>query len=238
MLKRSSLFATLAMGIASQAFAIPALQLDIAGGSYDNATETVVTNSNTFSLYALLSPSNSAPSYDRYYVSFSVTPATSTASNFGYFLLNGNRIDVTADMVFGVPPFEANLNSDPGDLSRHSIFPTYFYEYGFYFNNGNRTSAYNVEDEAGRGLVGSGTMLYKTFNIDASHLADGTGLHMDLYSENYRYGDVDIDQFAPFSHDAEFINTSTPEAVPEPTTLGLMGLGLAGLAMAARRRRV
>lgn len=214
-------------------WALPVLQLDIAGGSYDASTQTVVSSANEFDLIALLN-SNSAAGH--YYLSVALTPATSTGGSFGSFTINGNTVDVTADMVYGTPPSELNLAHDPGDLSTHSIYPTYFFEYSFYFDPAMTTSAYNVQDEAGRGLVGTGDLFYQTFALNVSGLSAGSGLHFDLYDETTRSGDIDVGQFAPYSHDAEFVPGNT-QAVPEPGTLGLMGLGLFAVVFVARRRR-
>jgi hypothetical protein len=223
----------LAGALAQGAWALPLLQLDIAGGSYDAASQTVVTSAQQFDLIALL---NSRSTAGKYYLSMAVTPATATPADLGSFKVNGITVDVTADMVYGTPPAEWYMPSDPGDLPTHSIYPTYFFEYGFYFDPTKTTSAYNVQDEAGRGLVGSGDLFYKTFALDVSGLNAG-GLHFDLYSEDVNWFDVDVDKFAPFSHDAEYVAGATPEAVPEPGTLGLMGLGLAGISFFARRRQ-
>lgn len=220
----------LAMG----AHAVPVLQLDIAGGSYDASTETITSSSKQFDLLALL---NSSSTEGQYFLSMAVTPAINAAGSYGSFSFNGNTIDVTADMVYGTPPAEANIMHDGGDLGNHSIYPTYFFEYGFYFNSANTTSLYNVEDEAGRGLVGAGSLVYQSFALDMTNLGAGTGIHFDLYNESVRSGDIDADQFAPFSHDAEYIPGATVESVPEPSTLGLMGLGMFSLAMFARRRK-
>jgi hypothetical protein len=224
----SSLLVTAAL--ASGAWALPVLQLDIAGGSYDAATETVVSGSKQFDLIALL---NSESSAGKYYVSMALTPATDVAGNYGSFTVNGTHVDVTADMIYGTPPSEFNSAFDPGDLSTHSIYPTYFFEYGFYFNPAQTTSDYNVQDSAGRGIVGAGDLFYQTFALDVSGLNAGAGLHFDLYDETTRSGDIDVGKFAPYSHDAEFV----PGAVPEPGTLGMMGLGLMGIGLLARRRK-
>jgi hypothetical protein len=228
----SSLLVTAAL--ATGAWSLPVLQLDIAGGTYDATTETVVSGSKQFDLIALLNASSTA---GKYYVSMALTPATDVAGNYGSFTVNGTHVDVTADMAYGTPPSEFNTAFDPGDLSTHSIYPTYFFEYGFYFNPAKTTSDYNVQDDAGRGIAGAGDLFYQTFALDVSGLNAGAGLHFDLYDETTRGGDIDVGKFAPYSHDAEYVPGKTPEAVPEPGTLGLMGLGLSGIAFFARRRK-
>ena len=47
--------------------------------------------------------------------------------------------------------------------------------------------------------------------LDVSGLPNGMGLHFDLYNEtvkNLDIVDIDVKDFAPFSHDAEYV----PEA--------------------------
>ena len=123
----------------SKSFAIPTLQLDIANGTYDYDTDKIVSSSKAFTLYALLIPNSKNPLSDTYYISAAVTPKVgSLESNLGSFRFNGTTINVTSDMTYGMPPLEdiVNLHGwDKGDLQKHSIFPTHFYEFEFSFNS-------------------------------------------------------------------------------------------------------
>lgn len=67
-----------------------------------------------------------------------------------------------------------------------------------------------------------GSNFYVAFDVDRSLLSDDFLLHFDLYN---RAGD-----FAPFSHDAT-------AAVPEPSTIMLLGIGLIALWIWERKAR-
>jgi len=234
------------LAVASQgAQAIPLLQLDIAGGTYDTVTQTTTTSADAFSLYAYLTPSNSCDAScmatllgTQYYVSVALAPQTSLSGNYGSFSYNTGGgttvVNATSDMTYGRPPLEGALaSSDPGDLAPHGIYDTYFYEIPFYFTLANSASVVNVQDNAGLGPDTSGTgMYYATFNFDASAMTDGFDLHFDLYNELMKSGDIDINNFAPFSHDA-----ATTTKVPEPAALALFGIGLIGMGLATGYRR-
>lgn len=229
-----------ALGFAPQeASALPALQLDIAGGGYDYGTETIVTSSDTFRLYALIKPDSKNTLSDTYYISAALTPQVKSGSSLGSFVFNGTTVNATTDMYYGVPPLEANLAFDSGDLSKHSIFPTYFKEFGFQFSSANRITGYNSQDRAQSGgaintaYASNGSMYYAMFDVDVSSLASGYEVHFDLYNTAVKNGDTDVTKAAPFSHDAE----TTSHSVPEPATLLLMGSGLTGLYFSRKLKR-
>ena len=74
------------------AFSFPILQLDILGGAYDWSTKTIVAQSDPVKLYAYLNPTGRA-----------------TLSDSSSFLFSGTGVDVTGDMVYGIPTLETNL---------------------------------------------------------------------------------------------------------------------------------
>lgn len=228
----------------SVAYAVPSLQLGIAGGTYDTTTETIVASTNPFSLYAF-----SLSSTGTYRLSIALQPATSTGGNYGSFSVDGTTYDVTADMLYGVPPIEAMIAHDGGDLGPHDVFPTYFLEIEFSFDPNAKASfcsGSNTQDCPSLSGLTTGTtgdVFYKMFNVDVSGLDAGYYLHFDLYNTKLGQttGDIDINDFAPFSHDAQSsssrITSSATPAGASSSSLVALGLGLLGFGFMRRRRQ-
>jgi hypothetical protein len=242
------IFSAIAM-TASVAAANPLLQLDIAGGFYDVASQTTVASTNLFTLYAYLTPKTGAGNQailnllgNTYYISAAVTSNNGPlAGNLGSFTFDNlsdqnspATVRATQDMVFGVPPNEAMIGKDAGDLAPHGIYETYFKEFSFSFTDILKSSPINAQDAPTALPNGGIGMYYVPFSVNTSGLAHGYAIHFDLFSERLgKGGDVDIDAFAPFSHDAQ-----GPVAAPEPSTFILLGSCLAiGAAWKKFRKR-
>ena len=252
--------------LTATAHAVPVLQIDIVGGSYDATAEDIVAPDAEFTLLALGTESGNVKEAelltpDTYILSVALTPRMDEngVPNYGSFdwcttscydgsgdkiLANWSTVNVTADMVYGNPPIETVLteqDKDAGDLSPHGIFETYFMEIDVAFVDGDRCTTYNSADTDSADCDGntSGGTLFDAISFDANNLDEGYGLHFDLYNTkvgkgNTFPGDLDRDDFAPFSHDGRYGCCGVP--VPEPGTIGLLGIGLLGLGFARRRK--
>src|SRR3972149_3217574 len=96
------------------------------------------------------------------------------------------------------------------------------------FNSSNWIVPYNTQDRAIDGYITPtlGSMYYVVFTVDTALLQSDYAIHFDLYNTalaRRATTDIDITQFAPFSHDAQ------SRRVPEPHTILLLGIGLLGL---------
>jgi hypothetical protein len=207
-------------------WAIPTLQLDIAGGTYvGGSEETTISSGPVFNLEALVTSSYlQLDPNQTYFIAAAITPKTSIGDDFGSFTINGVTYDATHGMVWGRPPVDADQNF--GEIASHGIYDTYYAEIGFTFAGSDLIAAYNVQD----GSSAAGTINRKTFAVDVTGLDEGYELHFDFYNTEYiRKKSLNlevINEFAPFSHDAASGNTRVPDA---GSTVALLGLALAGL---------
>jgi hypothetical protein len=221
--------------------AVQTLQLDIGGGNYvGGEEETIFSSGPVFNLYAYLEPGGASTLGSTYYISAALVPKTGpTGGDYGSFKFNSFTVNVTDDMIYGVPPLETVLGGadrDPGDLSRHGIFETFYTEYAFKFDADQQSGIYDTQAQTGQGPIAGTGMYYQMFSIDTSGLTGEYAIHFDLYNEKYYsrnignnpVGDIDVRDFAPFSHDAQ-------SKVPEPGTLLLFGIGLIGFAAWGRK---
>jgi hypothetical protein len=170
-------------------------------------------------------------------------------------------------MTYGVPPLHDVDDGvgDTGDLPTHSIFDTYYTQVEVDFVIDQRIEKYDVQADAGDPagkVISTGPAYYDIVTVDISNLDPSVGVHLDLYSdlviqcaetEDCTIADIDIDQFAPFSHDAQTSSSSTStgqasttsstgqsstgNGVPEPSTLTLLGFGMLGGLLYSRRRK-
>lgn len=208
--------------MSASALAVPGIQLFIDGATYDAATQTWVTSGDSFDLYVI-----AKDGMQDVHVSMAI-------ENYG-MTDDPNAAGVAVNGVGSYKPWAygyAPLDNDPSawnggnnDLARHGIYPAWYAEFnaGSFGNSGKIGDAVSGGWNPLSGVARGNTYgSWRKFSIE---ILGNAQIHFDAYTYN---PDGTIDKFAPFSHDAA--------AVPEPTTVVLFGLGMAGAAAYRRRK--
>ncbi len=232
--EKKCLFAAGALLLSCQVAALPALQLDILGGTYvGGSEESTITTDPQFTLRALLKDTTSDATYR---VSVALLPhldsEPATPPDFGSFVADGVTYDID-DMLWGTPPADFGVVDPNAGLAPHGVFDAYFLELDAAFDSSRVVSAYNTEDASDQPNL---DLMYTDFVFDVSELGAGYQLHFDFYQYTFDSADTKkktktVIRKAPFSHDA-----ATDVTVPEPGIIALLGVGLVGIGAARGRR--
>ena len=222
----------LGLCLSTNTFAVPLLTLDIAGGTYDSASQTIIASGDPFTLYALGNTLAGKVS-GTYYIAAAIIPQTVNppATDFGSFKING-VIYSAVNMSYGNPPEVVSQSSL--DLQSHGIYDTHYVEIAFTFDSSSRAALYNSADNPG-GLVedSGGAMIFQDFDVDVTGLAAGYEVHFDLYNLGRdKRGNTMVKDFAPFSKDAQSGSVSVADS---SSTMILLGMAM--LAVEGMRRR-
>lgn len=227
----------------SVAQAFPLLQLDVAGGTYNNETESIEIEADSFNLYALFNGTSPAGPY---YISASLAHVnedgslsrvlqSTPAPELGEFSFAGVTVSAASGMNYGTPTL----------LPSHGVFPTYYSQFSFNFSNVpgpsivgppttigvaptsfGKFNIYNSQDEGHEDLTHNpnGNATYAQFHIDISNLDEDSALIFDFYTYSAQGKKLKIIK-APFSHNA---GGGGNEQVPDGGhTLVLLGAAFA-----------
>lgn len=218
--------------VAPAAFAQPDLQLYIPGATYTapgaGDEETWVIAENSFDLYVI-----GREGIDDVLLSVALGGFAETDDVSGVAV----TIDGTtySDWQWGIPPIATISDGPPGDLAGHGIYPTWFLEIdaGDFAAVGNIGNTVDDSWDPSTGYFAGGNAMgeFKVFSVTVT---GAEWVHFDAYNLDDQNR---IDRFAPFSHDAAFVGEPPTNPIPEPTTLALFGLGLAGAGVVRRFRK-
>lgn len=229
------LVASCLLGFSLNAFAEPALQIDIEGGTYDAVNEDIVTSADSFTTYVYANPDNGdfkASITDTFYLSVAIVSSDGSpiledpSLDIGNFDVTLNGITTTytlSSLTHGTPPDGAFA-----DIPTHGIYDTYYLEVAFNFDISKKYTLKDTQVITGDAplLDAGGTMYAQAFGISKVGLLDGYELHFDAYNaaptNKTRF-------FAPPSHDGGTYS------IPESTSILLLMVGLLGLVAVKRK---
>jgi hypothetical protein len=220
-MKRTLLSFLLMALLVPAAFAVPNLQLYIPGGTYNSGSQTWITNSQSFEIWVIASNLDhlSSPIYD---ITLAAALGQGVAAEDGALTITpygGSAHSFAAsEYQYGNPPADG---SDAGTLPSHGIFPTNYVEF---LCAGQTATPYVDTYDMPDGGGSTRGNIFK-FYVNTTY----SMVHFDAYGYLKDHDGKFIK--APFSHDAEMA------AVPEPASLLLFGIGLAGAGIVRRFKK-
>jgi hypothetical protein len=239
----------LAVGIGT-AHAIPTLQIYIEGATYDSNTDTwVLTNGGNFRLWVIGDVGSYGTIED---VMISCAVATSEVGTGTLALVgstadgdgNYNGVDDPSTASNPTLMIDPNVTANDGDqpidgngdpLPTHGIYGagTSFYQFslGDFTLTDSQIGDFNGADPFPLTFPSSGQI-----NVYDVTVTGFTSVHFDAF-DHFQQNDQHVKYvFAPFSHDGETGGGGGGGGdTPEPGTIALFGMGLAGLAIARRK---
>lgn len=208
------LLATLLLAfLAPAAFAVPALQIYVPGGTYNAGTQTWESVGSSFEIWVIAADIDTKPLFD---ITLVAALGKGVAPVNDGIDIGGHSYQAN-EFHFGTPPY-----TDPDNaLPPHDVYETNYAE----FLIGNSSGPFETVYDMQPGETGSAVGRIYKYQVDVTGY---DWVHFDAYA----YNETGRRKFAPFSHDAE-----TGTTIPEPATMVLMGLGLAGAGLARRFRK-
>ncbi len=219
------------------AYAVPAIQLDVSNGVYNNTTSTIDATTSMFTLYALVDPtSHSISTTDTFDVVAALVTAgapnpVTVSGAYGSFTFDGTPVNVTSGM------------SGPGNpgLPPHGVYNTYYELFSFtlpaQYTPSYDTSGSQHGPATTSSTYSSGDLQYDSFTVDVTGLSHNYALWFDVYDADSSHGNSGHYVSEPFSHAALSGPGGSGGGVPEPSTLLLIGSGLVGLGVFRKRFR-
>ena len=200
----------------TSAQAVPDLQLYIPGATYITGSsdpwlsQTWYTPESTFELWVI------AANTPLHNVDFAIAIPGDDTGNVTFT----NSANQSKTLTYDPPTQNDFKYGNPfGKNREHGVYSTWYTTYSI----GDIPLGSEIVKDMVGGGTGYGTIL--KFNFTKTGLDK---VHFDAYG----YDDKGHFKFAPFSHDAQ---DGPPPPVPEPFTVSLVGMGIAGLAALRRK---
>ena len=212
--------------LAGSVSAAPTLQVYIPSATYIN--ETWVTTESSFEVWivadlydGIIEPAHRQDLYGIQLVATLGKTGDPASGSIDFFAEDRTTSLTSSPWIYGTPPFD-----DDPSLAGHSYYPGYYTELGVEASTVGLAASDEIRNyqDPISGVESMG-IIYKYW-VETTY----DMVHIDAYG----YTDPELGKinrvFAPFSHDGEYV-------IPEPATVLLFGLGLAGAGATRRFRR-